>query len=479
MKYLFSIFLFFLLGNLKAENQVFNPNKKFAAEKLRAWTAQVFNDLSIKHPGFYRYTTRARFNFIIDSTQKTIIDSLSELEYLRKLKPLFAQIGCLHTSITLSPEYRQYLEETKTLIPIEVFLDENLKVFVRHCYDSSQRISEKSELLSINGKPIRQVLKELFKTIPSDGFNQTEKVLLLNHSFASRYQNAIESVGNYEIQVVENGLPRTIRLNGVSKKVFPNQRSVEDDYDKALEFEIVDGTGILKVHSFANTAIQQKKGQNFRKYIQSVFERLNDEKVTKLVLDLRNNTGGTDANAVFLAAHFFDKTFRYWTKIEVTEAVAKEIKGPVKLFYKKPIRQDSTFLWQKSWLTREFNYYLPQEPAKDNFKGQTFILANGLCLSSCADVIAILSHNQKAKVIGQETGGAYQGNNSGMMPSVKIPTGLIMTVPLQRYSNAVDQNKNFGRGTMPDFEVTATYEDWVNKTDKEMKMALELLKATK
>jgi hypothetical protein len=37
-------------------------------------------------------------------------------------------------------------------------------------------------------------------------------------------------------------------------------------------------------------------------------------------------------------------------------------------------------------------------------------------MSLCADVAAILSFNKKAICIGQQTGGGYQGNNSGLMP---------------------------------------------------------------
>ena len=72
-------------------------------------------------------------------------------------------------------------------------------------------------------------------------------------------------------------------------------------------------------------------------------------------------------------------------------------------------------------------------------------------LSSCADVIAILAHNKKAKVVGQESGGGYQGNTSGIMPKTKIPTGLELTVPLLKYTNAVDPMVNIGRGTIPDY----------------------------
>jgi hypothetical protein len=67
--------------------------------------------ISEKHPGFYRYTNKEKFDFLIETTKQSIRDSLTELQYYRLLKPLFAQIGCLHTGISLSKEYQDYLKK--------------------------------------------------------------------------------------------------------------------------------------------------------------------------------------------------------------------------------------------------------------------------------------------------------------------------------------------------------------------------------
>lgn len=97
-------------------------------------------------------------------------------------------------------------------------------------------------------------------------------------------------------------------------------------------------------------------------------------------------------------------------------------------------------------------------------------------MSSCADVAAILSHNKKAIFVGQETGGGYQGNNSGMMPeSLVQPFGFTLSVPLQKYINAVNLNDNFGRGTIPDYEILPTFEDFVHKRDLEMDYTIQLI----
>jgi C-terminal processing protease CtpA/Prc len=390
------------------------------------------------------------------------------------MKPLFAQIGCLHTGITLSQDYQNYLDSDSTLIPIEVFIDSARRVWVTKSYDPHTKIELESQVIAINGKPALDILRTLMHAIPADGYNQTEKILLLNHRFAFWYQTMIEAKAAYQIEVRKNGVTKTLELTGVSKQAFPSLESVENNYKKPLEFEVINRVGLLRIHTFAKTVIK-KNGQNFKSFTKRTFRKIKAEGIKHLVIDVRYNTGGSDGNAVQLASYFFREPFQYWEKIEVTEALAQEIKGPTKLFFRKPLKDGSMYRWRKARLTNEFDYYLPQRPARNSFAGNVYLLTNGLCLSSCSDFVAILSSNRKALVIGQETGGGFQGNTSGMMPTARIPTGLRVTVPLQKYTNAVDGAKNFGRGTIPDFEIKPSFENWVTRKDVEMEFVLRLI----
>ncbi|WKK74718.2 S41 family peptidase [Marivirga salinae] len=461
---------------LVAQENKFVPSRKYSPDSLKSWTTSTMDGISEKHPGFYRYTTKERFDFLIDSTKQSINDSLTELQYYRKLKPLFAQIGCLHTGISLSKEYQVYLDKTNTLLPLEVFIDlQNSKVLISKNYSANEHIPIGGEITSINEVSISSILKKILSSIPSDGYNQTEKNLLLNHRFSFWYQSIIDASTVFNVGIKTNGNNNIYELKGISKDKFPSFESLEKNYKKPLEFEITNGVGLLKIHTFSKSSIKEA-GQNFQKVTKDVFETLKQQNVENLVVDLRYNTGGTDGNAALLASYFFDQPFRYWDKIEVTEAVAKEIKGMNRLFYNKTVEVNGSFHWRKTWFTKEFDYYETQQSASNNFKGKTYIITNGLCMSSCSDFVAILSHNNKAIIVGQETGGGYQGNTSGMMPEATIPTGLIVTIPLQKYTNAVDLTKNFGHGTIPDYEIVQTFDNWVHKKDVELDFTFDLIK---
>lgn len=311
-------------------------------------------------------------------------------------------------------------------------------------------------------------------SIPMDGYNQTGKVLLLNHRFAFWYQTIIEATEHFKMTVKNAVSTETISVSGVSKETFPSRKSIEAAYEKPLELMIRDKAAILSIHTFSKTEIKQHH-QDFRKFIRSAFKTLKRNEIKNLIVDLRFNTGGTDGNAAYLAKYFFDKPFRYWQKIEVTESIAKEITGMKRLFYKKPRYVEGSYRWRKMWMTHEFDYYKLQSPAKNNFNGKTLLLTNGLCMSSCSDLIAILADNKKAIVVGEESGGGFIGNTSGIILTATIKAGLRVTIPLQKYTNAVDPAKNKGRGTVPDYPITISLDDWMNKKDTVMEFALKMI----
>lgn len=449
---------------------------KFSPEKILHTIDDVTRELASAHPGFYRYTPKVSFAKFIDSVKATVTDSLTELEVFRKFKPIISRIGCLHTGITLSPKFEDYLNQQPNLFPFQLYFIEN-KAYVLNNYSSDKSIVSGDEIVGVNGQSMEVIIKKLLPRIPSDGYNLTMKYRALYYSFPVWYRNQIEVAGNFEI-LIQRGVLKTrhqiqaARFNELATK---EGFLIEPVVPKQLAFRIENNTGFLTIHSFSNSAIKRGK-QEFKPFIDQAFVELKQKNIQHLVVDLRDNTGGSDSYAAYFASYFFNKSFRYWDRIEVTQKIAKDVKGIYKLFYKAPVKKDSLWLWQKGKNAGEFDFYEAQAPAKNNFSGKTYILINGFCMSSCADFTAILSYNKRAVFIGQETGGGYQGNNSGIMPEVKVPPfNFVLTIPLLKYVNAVDATLNEGKGTIPDYPVIPTVDEIVRKQDREMQLAIELI----
>jgi hypothetical protein len=147
----------------------------------------------------------------------------------------------------LPEESKTYINASNTLLPLEIFVDvKNQKVLISKNYSENKGIKRGVELVSINGTPISAILNKLLDAIPSDGYNQTEKILLLNYRFPFWYQEIIDAPKVFKVVVRSEGIDQTFELNGAFKDVFPPLEQLEKNYDLPLEFEVKNGIAILK-----------------------------------------------------------------------------------------------------------------------------------------------------------------------------------------------------------------------------------------
>ncbi len=429
---------------------------------------ELFIELRKKHPGFYRYNQKEEFDAYIDSTLSMIQSPMNELEVLRKVRPIISRIGCLHTGIRLSEETKNNLNSSPNVLPFLLYYDQG-NAFVWKSIDTTCPIKLGDKIVKINGKEIDEIYDVLLNHIPMDGKNTTGKYKLLEYTFPIWYRNSIEIAEKYEIEL-DNG--KKYVINGLKEE---HTLQYSDIVNEPLSLNIIDSIALIKIPSFSKSYLQSKN-QKFEKTIRSYMNTIEAQKVTNILFDLRGNTGGSDSNPAWLSSLFFEEKFRYWDRIEITEAFAKEITGLNRTFYGKPTYENGKWLWSdKGLASKEFKFTREQKPSKKSFNGTVYILTDGLCLSSCSDFVAIMQSNKKAKIIGEETGGGYQGNTSGLIPSEQLNSGLIIDVPLLLYFNRVAKNKNLGRGTIPDIKLKPAF-DALNDDKIYLNKVIEIIK---
>jgi C-terminal processing protease CtpA/Prc len=117
-----------------------------------------------------------------------------------------------------------------------------------------------------------------------------------------------------------------------------------------------------------------------------------------------------------------------------------------------------------------------QPPGKYPFLGRTIVLIDGRTFSTAADFCAVAHHLKRAAFIGEETGGAYYGNNSGEMPILTLPNSKAQVrVPMFEYWNAVPGYDGKRRGTLPDLQVETTAANLLRGVDEQLEAALKLV----
>lgn len=157
---------------------------------------------------------------------------------------------------------------------------------------------------------------------------------------------------------------------------------------------------------------------------------------------------------------------------EVQQGIQK-LKHPLPHPFPSPPNQTAVDLFQSALSTPLLSAYTAYTDNLNlvirnlnllNFKGNVYVLINGLSFSVTTGFCAIVQSNHKAVFIGEETGGAYYVNTSGRFIDVSLPySSITIHIPTVKYSMSVNYRKNKDKGIIPDYQVIATMNDLVEK----------------
>ncbi len=82
----------------ESKEEEFDPEKKFAVKQLKDDFVLLKNALEEGHGGLYRYTSKEELDRQFESIFKNLDQPLTEVEFLRLLYPLIANINDGHNS---------------------------------------------------------------------------------------------------------------------------------------------------------------------------------------------------------------------------------------------------------------------------------------------------------------------------------------------------------------------------------------------
>jgi C-terminal processing protease CtpA/Prc len=267
------------------------------------------------------------------------------------------------------------------------------------------------------------------------------------------------------------GAERTKNQNPVNAEARANVGKLEwSSENLSLRF--------LKDPEIAQIRIRGFGGKNYPQWIEDTFKALRDKGTKTLILDLRGNGGGDDMYGAMLVSYLTDKPFHYFDHINI-KTVSPSFKE------NSDWRAESETQLREGVAPNPSGGFLvtaklhpgvaEQAPGKYPFLGKTIMLIDGATFSTAADVCAVAHHLKRATFIGEETGGGYYGNNSGVQTIVTLPNSKIrIRTPMFEYWNAVPGYDGKRRGTRPDHPVATTAANLLRGVDEQLDAALKL-----
>ncbi|RCR70586.1 S41 family peptidase [Larkinella punicea] len=446
-------------------------------EQLRTDFIRFQTALNEAHPAPYQYTFKATFDSLFTATEAQLNRPMTQQAFYKTMVPLLVALKDGHVKWIPAGQDEHYPFHTGKLFPLKLYVVEN-RAWVVGSF-GTETVPNGVELTRINGKSVADIIQELLPNMTfADGHTVNGKYDDLNQFFAGYYATFISAPDVHEVQYRAGNEEKMASLSSVTlEQIKAYNEKHKPAKQRPFRLAMIDKgtTAVMTIERFWD----DKKEQDYRGFLKDSFRELKEKQVQNLVLDLRNNEGGEEKYGVTLYQYLAKKPFRYYDHIRVRQKKNYSFPAWTPAIYRKfkwlvvRKRGDGYVFTKQSGLKI-------QKPKRDAFHGKLLVLVNGLSFSVTSELAARMHADKRAVFVGQETGGGYAGDNSGIftvtqLPNSKIDLGIGMFG--YRMANLPNDLKP-GQGIIPDHTVVPTIDDVLTNNDRAMKQALQLIQST-
>lgn len=453
--------------------------RKYAPAQLQE-DADVFGKVVMAlHPSPGIYHPRDYYRALLDSFTYARRDSMTEREFRLQLKLIADRLHCGHTEVLYSQEYYRKIRKEKLNYSPYIFIPVQDKVYLIANLNRSKDSTLKSgtEITKINGIPVDSMLRHTRRFISSDGFNVSGKNYYLQLGFNTYYTLLFGRPDTFTVEYTDGQTVKNTKYAAFRPKsmpALPLARKDDSLFTKfrlaAIRYRFLDRdkkTMLMDINRFSNLG----EARAYRR----IFRKMRRNNTANLVLDLRNNGGGSLANTYRLLSYLLDTAETQTLRTGVRNfPYRKYTSGNVWFRF---TRFAYRVIGEKRTVNdTDYFVYTIKPRKKNHFNGQMYVLINGGSFSASSLVAAYLKSTGRATFLGEETGGTMEGCNAGITPYYRLPnTKVRVRVPAFRIVHDVCP-KATGRGVEPDLKIEYSLKDLMRKRDLELLKVKELLK---
>lgn len=371
------------------------------------------------------------------------------------LAPMMAGIGEGHLALYPSSDAARRQRHTASALPLDLHWNTD-GVFISAVYGDAAEIPVGSRLLSVNDEGYDPLLAELMAMTTHDGDIATG---VMRGSPGGRYAVLRQRLrGPEEAFVLRYVTPEGATMERTVAAFPLASHPVADEPDgelASLEW-LAPGVAYLVVPTFSNR-VYRKANTTFRAQLDALFAELRRGQATRLILDLRENGGGSEPNESILYSFLVAEPLHRYEAVEARgrRLAVTSLSGRV---YETEVFDDDEINFQQARPDGSLlRLNVPPagllthwEPSGAVFSGRLVILAGGATFSGGAELASMLHHARRGVFVGEEVGGTHDGNTSGYSWLIDLPnSGARLHVPLLQFRfawRALPPN----RGVLPD-----------------------------
>lgn len=368
-------------------------------------------------------------------------DSMSISDVYRIFYPLVQILNDAHFSIHLSDNYKD--PDGTLYFPFKVIINNN-QLFIDKNLSSNTDIKSGEEVISINDVPAKNIINKIrsgnIKTENEENFferwNESVFSLRLNSLFGSRT--------SFSIQTKDQ---KIVDLPGVTeaKLAEPTKNN-----DSIYVFKIInDGTkntGYIRIGSLIWDDEHSEQRNILDSFLKTSFKRIKENSIQHLIIDIRNNLGGSSVLARNILDNITDSSYTLaWGEDD----------------------------FKNGKIIREYDSTL-HHPAKSDYKfvGQTILLTNVLTYSSAHMMAVGFKYYRLGKTVGQISSEPLF--ITGEVNKFSLPhSQCLIYYPISNFilPGFEENRKSY---FVPDYQVYPNLKDQLSKKDTMLNFALKL-----
>jgi len=457
--------------------------------------AVLRNAYEALHPGLYRYNSKAAMDAKFESLQKKFAHDLSLQDAYLAFSLFAAQIKCGHTYPNFFNQKKPVAEalfQGHNRVPFYFrWLDR--KMVVLDDFTPGRQLPRGTQVFSINGKPVGEIVDRLLTVARADGSNDAKRVAYLEVTGDSIYEAfdvyfpMFFPQAGTELRLVAE-LPgeneqRTLVVEALTfeQRIAPIQtREASRKGGSEVQFEwryLEDGSAYLRMPTWA---LYDSKW-DWQSWLNSRLDELSERNPRALIVDLRGNEGGNDIGNEILKRlvagdlkvskyrrlvryrqtpasldsylDTWDPSFKNWGDAAIELAQPLATAPPVHYFA----------------LTRYDDDASGEDiihPAGRPYHGKLYVIVDANNSSATFQFAQVVQRNKLGTLVGQPTGGSQRGINGGAFFFLRLPKSQIeMDLPL---IGSFPVSAQPDAGLTPDVLVTPALQDIINRRDVEL-----------
>lgn len=418
-------------------------NKRYTINEYKADMDQMAEKLMEIHPNALKFTTKKELLAIVEQKKELLTDTTTFADFVWHCNEIIAAVHCSHTSLGGFYSEREMLP-SKWRFPLHTRWVNN-QLFVIDPLSNQGQIKTKDEIISINGKAVPDIVQDVYKHIVSQGYIQTTKQHFFNQWSTSILAYAL-------------GFPTTynVRIKGKNQSVLlTTEKTIQEPYydptvnfcNEGLCFEILkDGkTALLTVSSFVYYPWDNLNV--FEKFMDNTFDTIQKLDIQNLIIDVRQNRGGSPESSIYLLRYLVNKPFTYYSRVE------------------------TAFKTQPAYGEQKVN------PFKNRFKGKLYFMIDGLGNSTTGHFMSMVKSLKLGTIVGEELGSnqfCSAGQTICRLKHTKLVYYIADNTNVTTATNLPDE-----KGILPDYYVAQTIEEYLNNVDAVKEFTLKLIQQKK